>query len=231
MRTAFARTLGLFSDLANVRHLAARRSAQVGRVPPRLATSRSRSQTRGAGPPDGRCLPSRPGPSPARRIDHCRSLPGAGVDSVHRQLPLNHVQVIVAGDREPKEIREPFKAWCTRRLKALQQERLHPLSAHDSSAAAIRQKWWAERGNQHSMSTTRKALRRSSTTYARHKIMQINLNPTSERAASRDAVNRPRETLGDSHLISSDPGSRFGLVCDLLCCRGNKSLLRYGLPA
>ena len=34
-------------------------------------------------------------------------------------------------------------------------------------------------------------------------------------------VNRPRETLGDSHLISSDPRSRFGLVCDLLCCRGN----------
>ena len=53
--------------------------------------------------------------------------------------------------------------------------------------------------------------------------MQINLNPTSERGASRDAVNRPRETLGDSHLISSDPRSRFGLVCDLLCCRGNTS--------
>ena len=52
--------------------------------------------------------------------------------------------------------------------------------------------------------------------------MQTNLNPTSERGASRDAVNRPRETLGDSHLISSDPRSRFGLVCDLLCCRGNK---------
>ena len=54
--------------------------------------------------------------------------------------------------------------------------------------------------------------------------MQINLNPTSERGASRDAVNRPRETLGDSHLISSDPRSRFGLVCDLLCCRGNTSV-------
>ena len=50
---------------------------RVGQYPPRLATSRSRSQTQGAGPPDGRCLPSRPGPAPARRIDHCRSLPGA----------------------------------------------------------------------------------------------------------------------------------------------------------
>ena len=39
--------------------------------------------------------------------------------------------------------------------------------------------------------------------------MQSNPNPTSERGASRDAVNRPRETLGDSHLISSDPRSRF----------------------
>ena len=55
--------------------------------------------------------------------------------------------------------------------------------------------------------------------------MQINLNPTSERGASRDAVNRPRETLGDSHLISLDPRSRFGLVCDLLCCRGNSGFV------
>ena len=57
--------------------------------------------------------------------------------------------------------------------------------------------------------------------------MPINLNPTSERGASRDAVNRPRETLGDSHLISSDPRSRFGLVCDLLCCPDN--MLRIGV--
>ena len=60
--------------------------------------------------------------------------------------------------------------------------------------------------------------------------MQINLNPTSERGASRDAVNRPRETLGDSHLISSDPRSRFGLVCDLLCCRGNTPRPQWGQP-
>src|SRR5208283_5303175 len=58
---------------------------------------------------------------------------------------------------------------------------------------------------------------------------QINLDPTSERGASRDAVNRPRETLGDSHLISSDPRSRFGLVCDLPCCRGNSNV-PFGLP-
>ena len=62
------------------------------------------------------------------------------------ESPL-HAGLQVAGDREPKEIREQFKAWCTRRLEALQQERLRPLSAQDCSAAAIRQKWWAERGS------------------------------------------------------------------------------------
>ena len=62
----------------------------------------------------------------------------------------------------------------------------------------------------HSDVNDEEALKPSSTTYARHKIMQINLNPTSERGASRDAVNRPRETLGDSHLISSDPRSPSG---------------------
>ena len=65
---------------------------------------------------------------------------------VRFESPL-HARLPVAGDREPKEIREQFKAWCTRRLKALQQERLRPLSAQDCSAAAIRQKWWAERGS------------------------------------------------------------------------------------
>ena len=106
-----------------------------------------RSQTRGAGPPDGNaCLLDQD----QRRLveltigDHCR-VRGWTLYTVNCRS--NHVHVIVAGDREPKEIREQFKAWCTRRLKALQQERLRPLSAPDSSAAAIRQKWWAERGS------------------------------------------------------------------------------------
>ena len=146
MRTAFARTLGLFSDLATYGTWLPGESAG-GSSTARLATSRSRSQTRGAGPPDGRCLPSR---QDQRRLveltigDHCR-VRGWTLYTVNCRS--NHVHVIVAGDREPKEIREQFKAWCTRRLKALQQERLRPLSAHDSSAAAIRQKWWAERGS------------------------------------------------------------------------------------
>ena len=76
--------------------------------------------------------------------DHCR-VRGWTLHTVNCRS--NHVHVIVAGDREPKEIQEQFQAWCTRRLKALQQERRRPLSAQDSSAAAIRQKWWAERGS------------------------------------------------------------------------------------
>ena len=76
--------------------------------------------------------------------DPCR-VRGWTLDTVHCRS--NHVHVIVAGDREPKELREPFQAWCTRRLKALRQERLRPLSAQDSSAAAMRQKGWAERGS------------------------------------------------------------------------------------
>ena len=56
--------------------------------------------------------------------DHCR-VRGWTLYTVNCRS--NHVHVIVAGDREPKEIREQFKAWCTRRLKALQQERLRRL--------------------------------------------------------------------------------------------------------
>ena len=58
--------------------------------------------------------------------DPCR-VRGWTLSTVHCRW--NHGHVIVAGDREPKAIREPFKAWCSRRLKALPQERLRPLSA------------------------------------------------------------------------------------------------------
>jgi hypothetical protein len=29
----------------------------------------------------------------------------------------NHVHVVVTANRDPDEVREQFKAWCTRRLK------------------------------------------------------------------------------------------------------------------
>ena len=63
--------------------------------------------------------------------------------------------------------------------------------------------------------------------------MQINLNPTSERGASRDAVNRPRETLGDSHLISIGPSLASGWYVTFFCCRGTRSRipsLSSGIP-
>ena len=61
----------------------------------------------------------------------------------------NHVHVVVAADRHPKDIREQFKAWCTRRLKGLEQERSCPGSAHPSPQPEqrIREKWWTERGS------------------------------------------------------------------------------------
>jgi REP element-mobilizing transposase RayT len=44
----------------------------------------------------------------------------------------NHVHVVVTANRELPIVREQFKAWCTRRLKA--------------SSPIAREKWWTERG-------------------------------------------------------------------------------------
>jgi hypothetical protein len=59
----------------------------------------------------------------------------------------NHVHVVVAGDCHPGDIREQLKAWCTRRLKALELERRRTSSAHASGSATIRKNWWADRGS------------------------------------------------------------------------------------
>jgi REP element-mobilizing transposase RayT len=78
--------------------------------------------------------------------DHCR-LRGWTLHAVHCRS--NHVHVLVTASRHPKEVREQFKAWCTRRLKDLEQERKCPGPAHSSSRAekSIREKWWTERGS------------------------------------------------------------------------------------
>ncbi len=48
----------------------------------------------------------------------------------------------------PDDIREQFKAWCTRRLKEMEQERGCTTAAADPDACLrIRQNWWAERGS------------------------------------------------------------------------------------
>ena len=68
-------------------------------------------------------------------IDHC----------THRTWHLfvtnvrtNHVHVVVKADREPEDVRDQLKAWCTRKLKDLQRIRGEPQ----------RIKWWTERGSQ-----------------------------------------------------------------------------------
>jgi REP element-mobilizing transposase RayT len=53
----------------------------------------------------------------------------------------NHVHVVVtAPGRDPEEVMDQFKAWCTRRLKELERSR------HED-ATAIRQNWWTQRGS------------------------------------------------------------------------------------
>ena len=96
--------------------------------------------------------------------DHCR-VRGWTLYAVNCRS--NHVHVIVATNRHPKEAREQFKAWCTRRLKAMEQESrrrfLGPAEIDEDET--IRENWWAERGSA-STSTTRKGWRRSSITFS-----------------------------------------------------------------
>lgn len=68
-------------------------------------------------------------------VDHCS----------HRAWHLfvtnvrtNHVHVVVKSDRDPEDVRDQLKAWCTRKLKDLQRIRGEPQ----------RIKWWTERGSQ-----------------------------------------------------------------------------------
>jgi REP element-mobilizing transposase RayT len=59
----------------------------------------------------------------------------------------NHVHAVVAAAVHPKEIREQFKAWCTRRLKDLARVRQRAGFPHAAVSESIRGKWWAERGS------------------------------------------------------------------------------------
>jgi len=53
----------------------------------------------------------------------------------------NHVHVVVSGDKHPNDVRDEFKSWCTRRLKALDVERA------TNDAPTVRERWWSERGS------------------------------------------------------------------------------------
>jgi REP element-mobilizing transposase RayT len=53
----------------------------------------------------------------------------------------NHVHVVVAAYRDPDDVRDQFKAWCTRKLKELAIMR----GVEDGK---VRSKWWTEKGSQ-----------------------------------------------------------------------------------
>ena len=68
-------------------------------------------------------------------VDHCR-IRGWRLFVVNCRT--NHVHVVVEADRHPEEVRNQFKAWCTRKLKELEQAR----------GGAVRENWWTERGRE-----------------------------------------------------------------------------------
>jgi hypothetical protein len=69
--------------------------------------------------------------------DHCR-IRGWELHVVNCRT--NHVDVVVTADRDPEDVRDQFKAWCTRKLKEQQRARAAP-------GEPIRTKWWTEGGS------------------------------------------------------------------------------------
>lgn len=52
-----------------------------------------------------------------------------------------HVHVVVAApNRDPEEVMDQFKAWCTRRLK-------EHLASKPEAQAKVRHNWWTQRGS------------------------------------------------------------------------------------
>ncbi len=58
----------------------------------------------------------------------------------------NHLHVVVSAPIRPKIVRSQLKAWCTRALKGLEEDRLHDTGC--LGQASGRENWWAERGSQ-----------------------------------------------------------------------------------
>jgi hypothetical protein len=53
----------------------------------------------------------------------------------------NHVHVVVTAPIEPEDVRDQFKAWCTRHLKDQQR------AGRADPSQAVRENWWTERGS------------------------------------------------------------------------------------
>ena len=56
----------------------------------------------------------------------------------------NHLHIVVMASEHPDALRDQFKAWCTRRLKELQQRRK---ASGSRQSVPVRKRWWAERGS------------------------------------------------------------------------------------
>jgi len=67
--------------------------------------------------------------------DHCR-FRGWILHAVNCRT--QHAHVVVSADTTPKETMNQLKAWCTRRLKALQAE---------TTGQPVRENWWTEGGD------------------------------------------------------------------------------------
>jgi len=78
--------------------------------------------------------------------DHCR-IRGWELHAVNCRT--NHLHVVTTANRDPDEVREQFKAWCTRKLKELEEVRRKNarLLARRAGEVTIRENWWAERGS------------------------------------------------------------------------------------
>lgn len=88
--------------------------------------------------------------------DHC-DIRGWELHAVNCRT--NHLHIVVSANLHPDKVRAQFKAWCTRRLKELEESRRrHAAMLADwairSGEAdmrvveeAIRENWWAERGS------------------------------------------------------------------------------------
>ena len=68
--------------------------------------------------------------------DHC-TIRGWRLHAV--SCRSNHVHVVVTAERKPEDVRDQFKAWCTRKLKELWRTR--------GSSEPVREKWWTEKGS------------------------------------------------------------------------------------
>jgi len=70
-------------------------------------------------------------------VDHCR-IRNWTLHAVNCRTM--HVHVVVTADRRIHEVREQFKAWCTRKLKELQRAMIK------NDLTKLRDNWWTERG-------------------------------------------------------------------------------------